>query len=162
MQTVVKHSGHLLRSEAFRVDQVRSPDVADEKRIAGQDFLRLTRGPGVGDQNGDAFGRVAGSLNDSEIDFADSELVAVFGGRVIENRAGFMPEDDLRLRVSARDAVSEILFFCNLGLTSIRSAIRKLRAGPCRICRARLRSRIESTRKWRAWTSTIPTTWQRP
>src|SRR5215510_4812936 len=95
MQTVVKHSGHLLRREAFRADQVRSPDVADEKRVASQDFLRLTRGPGVGDQDGDAFRRVAGSLNDSENDFADSELVAVFGGRVIENRAGFMPEDDL-------------------------------------------------------------------
>src|SRR5262245_1223624 len=96
MQTVVEHSGHLLRRETFRVDQVRSPDVADEERVAGQDFLRLIRGLGVDDQNGDAFGRVARGLHDAENDIADPELVAVFGGRAINSRAGFTPEDDLR------------------------------------------------------------------
>ena len=106
MQTVVKHSGHLFRREAFRVDQVRSPDVADEERVAGQDFLRLIRGLGVGDQNGDAFGRVAGSLQDAENDFADPELVAVFGGRVINSRAGFTPEDDLRPRAFGKLAMA--------------------------------------------------------
>src|SRR5262249_10272470 len=38
----------------------------------------------------------AGSLQDAENDFADPELVAVLGGRVIDSRAGFTPEDDLR------------------------------------------------------------------
>src|SRR5215510_1016946 len=94
MQTVVKHSGHLLGREAFRVDQVRSPDVANEERVAGQDFLRLIRRLGVDDQNGDAFGRVARSLQDAKNDFADPELIAVFGGRVIESRAGITPEND--------------------------------------------------------------------
>src|SRR5262245_33581644 len=96
MQTVVKHSGHLLRREAFRADQVRPPDVADEKRVAGQDFLRLIRSLRVDDQNGDAFWRVARGLQNAENDFADPELVAVFGRRMIESRAGFTPEDDLR------------------------------------------------------------------
>src|SRR5262245_40238523 len=96
MQTVVKHSGHTLRREAFRTDHVLSPDGADEERVSGQDFLRLIRGLGVGDQDGDAFRRVAGSLQDAENDFANPELVAVFGGRVIDGRAGYTPEDDLR------------------------------------------------------------------
>src|SRR5262249_28218440 len=106
MQTVVKHSGHLLSREAFRVDQVWSPDVADEECVAGQDFLRLIRVLGVGYQNGDAFGRVAGSLQDAENDFADPELVAVFGGRVIHSRAGFTPEDDLRPRALGKLAMA--------------------------------------------------------
>src|SRR5262245_37614852 len=105
MQTVVKHSGHLLRREAFRVDQVRSPDVADEECVAGQDFLRLIRGLGVGDQDGDAFRRVAWSLHDAENDFADPEFVAVFSGRVIDSRAGFTTEDDLRPRAFGKLAM---------------------------------------------------------
>src|SRR5215475_335321 len=94
MQTVVEHSGHPLRREAIRTDQVRPPDVADEQRVAGQDFLGPTRNLGVDDQNGDAFGGVARSLQNAENDFADPELIAVFGGRVIESRAGLTPEND--------------------------------------------------------------------
>src|SRR5262245_50386191 len=106
MQTVVKHSGHLLRREAFRADQVRSPDVADEERVAGQDFLRLIRGLGVGDQNGDAFLRVAGSLQHAENDFADPELVAVLAGRVIHRRVRFTPEAYLSPRAFGKLAMA--------------------------------------------------------
>src|SRR5262245_26228231 len=119
MQTVVKHSGHLLRREAFRTDQVRSPDVADEERVAGQDFLRLIRGLGVGDQNGDAFGRVAGGLQDAENDFADPELVAVFGRRVIDSRSGFTPDDDLRPRALGKLAMAADEFGVQLRLDHV-------------------------------------------
>src|SRR5262245_7210478 len=106
MQTVVKHSGHLLRREAFRADKVRSPDIADEERISGEDFLRLIRNLGVGDQYGDAFWRVARSLQDAQNYFADPELIAVFRRRVIESRAGFPPENDLRSRALCKLAMA--------------------------------------------------------
>src|SRR5262245_19178839 len=96
MQTVVKHSGHLLRREAFRADQVRPPDVASEERVAGQGLLRLIRGLGVGNQNADAFRRVSGSLQYPQNDFADLEFGAVFRWRIVESRVGFPPEDNLR------------------------------------------------------------------
>ena len=98
MQTLVQHRRHELRRVAARAREVWAAHVADEKRVARQNLLRLRRDFRVNDDDGDAFGRVPRRFEKAQDDFPDLYLVAVAHRKVLEARARLRAEDDLRAR----------------------------------------------------------------
>src|SRR5262247_1879682 len=91
----MKHPGHLLRRVAFRSDQVRPSDIADEKRVTGKYFLRLIGYLSIDDQDRDAFGSMAGRLQKSQDGSSDFDLITVFDCPVRESRFRLPAEYDL-------------------------------------------------------------------
>ena len=105
MQRVVQHSSQLLRAP-LRAGQVGPPDVPDEERVARQHGLRLPRFLAVEDENGDGFGGVAGSFEETQRHLADRDLIALARRHVVE--AGLRPgaEVDFRSRAPGELAVA--------------------------------------------------------
>ena len=55
MQTVVHHSRHHLGRVTFAACEIRATHIANKKRIACQNLLRLIGNGGINDKQADAF-----------------------------------------------------------------------------------------------------------
>src|SRR5690242_19840915 len=82
MQAVVEHGGKLLRGMIGR--EIGPAYVTDEQRIPGKHGERVRRFLRVGDQNGDAFRRMAWRFKKAQNAIAEAKLVAIPDGRVGE------------------------------------------------------------------------------
>src|SRR6185436_10884196 len=86
MQTVEHQLSHLLWSESFATGEIRTTNVTDKERIAGQYFLRLWRNSKVDDQNADALWRMTRSFHEPQDKTAQRQLIAVLHWFVRERR----------------------------------------------------------------------------
>src|SRR5205823_6978035 len=98
--------GHQLRCAASGARQVWPAHIADEESIAGQNSLRRVRVFPVGHQYANALGCVSGRLENSQIYFADRDLVALAHGAVRNTGSGFGAKNDLGPCASREFAVT--------------------------------------------------------
>src|ERR1043166_158827 len=86
MQTVVHQLSHLLWSESFTTGEIRTTNVTDKERIAGQYFLRLWRNGRVDDKNTDALRSMTGSFHEPQHKTAQRQFIPVLHWFVRERR----------------------------------------------------------------------------
>jgi len=105
MQAVIQHRRHHLFGETLRAGEIGAAHIADEKRVAGQDLLWLTRDFGVSDQNANPFRRMARSFHDAQLYFAHCQFVAVFDRAMLDRCSGLFAEHDFRARARGQFAM---------------------------------------------------------
>ena len=77
-QRVVEQAAEIGRRPPERHAQIRTPDIADEQRVAGQHGMRLRLAPiQIVDDDGDRFGGVTGCLEGRQLHAAEFDDVAV-------------------------------------------------------------------------------------
>jgi hypothetical protein len=96
VETVVEHPGHLRRCVALRAGQVRTPDIADEQRIPGQDFLGFLGHRVINHHYGNTLWGVSRRFEHAQRDVAEVELITIVHGAVREGGAGTVAEHNVR------------------------------------------------------------------
>src|SRR5262249_17409769 len=81
---------------ALGTGQVRTPDIADEQRIPGQDFLGLLGHRVINHHERNALRGVSGRFEHAQRDGAEAELITIVYGAMRKGSTGAVAEHNVR------------------------------------------------------------------
>ena len=121
VQRVVEHGRHLLGRESATAREIGASGVADEQRVAREQFGRRVF-LFITDEPRHAFGRMAGRFQSAQHDTAGAQLVAVTHRAMRKLRVRGRADDDLRAAACGELLMSADKVGVQMGLDDVADA----------------------------------------